>query len=283
MSLSAQDSRLAKIGRLLLWEGRVSRGRLINEFDLSDTRASEWLREFREAYADWLRWDSKQRAYVATAVAYKRVGEVWRDTLTPMLAEMLTPCAGSASGEPSIVPWDFNRPDPLFFSRVNLAIADRLQVSAFYKSIGHPEPHARTIEPHSLMLAGRRWRARGYCIETGDFRDFVLGRMSNLRVLPTSQSVDPATDTAWFTTVPVHFVAHPKLTYGQQLVVRDEFFRGTGGWTEHCRASQVKYLIQELHAATSPEVQIPPEYSLAVEGVDDLSRWLGPNEDMSPT
>ncbi|MBJ7263085.1 MAG: WYL domain-containing protein [Burkholderiaceae bacterium] len=39
------------------------------------------------------------------------------------------------------------------------------------------------MEPHSLVQAGRRWHMRGYCLETGDFRDFVLGRIAKLNML----------------------------------------------------------------------------------------------------
>ena len=277
VSLQGSEGRIAKIGRLLLWEGRVSRGRLITKFDLSDTRASEWLREFREAFPDWTRWDAKRRAYIATPLAYKRAEDLGRDTITPMLAEMLTPYAGPGPVEPGVVPWEFHQPSPLTFSRLNIAIADRLQVQVVYRSMTHPAAHPRTIEPHSLMLAGRRWHVRGCCIETSCFRDFVLGRMSDVRVLPTPRTVDPGTDTAWATIVRVRFVAHPKLTPEQQLVVRDEFFRGTGARIESCRGALVSHMIQELRAAIDIERQAPPDYQLAVDNIKECRPWLVPN------
>lgn len=68
--------RLAMLKLLLIWEGRLNRGRIMGLFDLSSNWASVWIREFREQYPDWLSWDTKTRSFHATPTAYK----AWRAT-----------------------------------------------------------------------------------------------------------------------------------------------------------------------------------------------------------
>lgn len=77
------------MGRILLWEGRVSRSRLISEFGLSPIRASEWLRDFRETHPDWVTWDSKLRADVATATAYSAAERAANGPQTDTIGAML--------------------------------------------------------------------------------------------------------------------------------------------------------------------------------------------------
>ena len=277
VSLDGQDSRNAKVGRLLLWEGRVSRGRLMQEFDLGPVRASQWLRDFREGHSNWTRWDPRRREYIATPVAYQQADALARQKRTAFLAEMLSPYAAAEVEEFSVVPWDLQHPSAHTFSRLNIAIADALQVAFSYASMGHPELHARTVEPHSLVLAGRRWHVRGYCLETGAFRDFVLGRMRDVRVLDTARNVDTTTDQAWSVIVKVRIEAHPALSPAQQVVVRDEMFRGAASRVEHCRGALLQYMLQELRVAVDPDKQRPPEYQLAVSNPKECKPWLFPN------
>ena len=68
-----QDERLERVARLLIWEGRLSRARLMEQFGLSGTRASEWLKEFREARPEWVEWDTRLRSLVTTRAAYRAI------------------------------------------------------------------------------------------------------------------------------------------------------------------------------------------------------------------
>ena len=279
MTLQGDQSRIALIARILLWEGRVGRSRIASEFGLSDVRASQWLREMREAYPRWTRWDSRQRKHIATPSLYADVAKMSRGLLTPFLRMVLTPSSSGDPGAPvySVVPRYIQAPNPLIFAQLHMAISDARQVQFTYASMGHPEPHIRTLEPHSLVLAGRRWHARGYCVEKGDFRDFVLGRMHETKVLDADRTADPGDDVAWNTIVPVSFVAHPQLTLEQQQVVRDEFFWGTAARMENCRGALVAYLIQELRASIDQERERPPDFQLFVENIKECKRWLFPS------
>jgi hypothetical protein len=274
MTIEGRQARNAKVGRILLWEGRVSRSRLVVEYGLSPIRASEWLRDFRESFPDWVVWDSRLKADLATSRAYVDAERAAKTSLPVSVNEMLVPYAPNAPGKPLTISWDFVQASPRTFSRLNLAIADRLRVKFLYSSMSNPEPHERTIEPHSLLRAGRRWHVRGYCLQRQSFRDFVLGRMSKVNLLSESSVADVAADAAWSKILQVRLVAHPKLSTQQQLVVRNEYFNGAAARTESCRAALLNYMVQELMAATNLARQVPPDYQLAVDNSEECRQWL---------
>lgn len=273
MSVEGRQVRNAKVGQILLWEGRVSRSRLIAEYGLSPIRASEWLRDFRESFPEWVAWDSKLKADQATSRAYADAERADASVRSPISA-MLVPYAPGAPGKPLSIAWDFAHPSARTFSRLNLAITDRQRVKFVYCSMNHPEPHERTIEPHTLLRAGRRWHVRGYCLHRQDFRDFVLGRMSKVQLLPEPSEADIAADHAWSKVLRVRLIAHPRLSAAQQLVVRNEYFSGASARVESCRAALLNYMVQELMAATNPDRQVPPDYQLAVENTGECRQWL---------
>lgn len=274
MSIEGRQERDAKVGRILLWEGRVSRSRLIAEYGLSPIRASEWLRDFRESFPDWVVWDSKLKANLATSKAYSDAERAAKAARPSAISTMLVPYAPDAPGRPLSISWDFAHTSPRTFSRLNLAITDRLRVKFLYCSMNNPALHERTIEPHSLLRAGRRWHVRGYCLQRKAFRDFVLGRMDKVQLLSEPSEVDIATDDAWSTVIRVRLIAHPELSAAQQLVVRNEYFNGASARVESCRAALLNYMVQELMVATDVARQVPPDYQLAVENTEECRQWL---------
>lgn len=274
MSIAGRRERDAKVGRILLWEGRVSRARLISEYGLSSIRASEWLRDFRQSYPDWVAWDSKLKADVATSIAYADAERAANASQPNDISAILVPYAPNVPGKPLSISWNFAHISPRVFSRINLAIVDRLRVKFIYGSMNNPEPHERTIEPHSLLRAGRRWHVRGYCLHRQDFRDFVLGRMSKVTLLTEPSLADVASDAAWSTVLQVRITAHPGLSPAQQLIVRNEYFNGASARVESCRAALLNYMVQEIMAATDVSRQIPPDYQLAIENAEEFRQWL---------
>ncbi len=274
MSIEGRRTRNAKVGRLLLWEGRVSRARLIAEYGLSPIRASEWLRDFRESFPEWVSWDSRLKADVATAMAYTEAECATKSSRPTDIDAMLMPYAPDTPGRPLSISWDFVHTSPRTFSRLNLAITDRQRVKFQYCSMTHPDLHERVIEPHSLVRAGRRWHVRGFCLLRGDFRDFVLGRMRKVQLLDQHCQADATGDVAWSTVLKVRLVAHPRLNLAQQLVVRNEYFDGASARVESCRAALLNYMVQELMAATDVARQLPPDYQLAVENTEECRQWL---------
>lgn len=277
-----EKNRYKVMRRMALWEGRLSRGRLMDILGLSGIRVSQLLREVREETPDWFEWDCKSKSYFVTPAAYKKAqAELKVGTSDLSLAAYLAEAdihadLAPGAGLVSVAPWGFSQVNPNTFSRIRLAAEQGMRLKMEYRSMRTPEPHPRTVEPHSLVQAGRRWHMRGYCLETGDFRDFVLGRIEKLTMLDQKAESTVAQDTIWNAVVKVRIQAHPKLTPGQQELVNSEYFDGTVARVHSCRGALLPYLIQELRLAMDVAKELPPEYQLAVENFDEVHEWLFP-------
>jgi hypothetical protein len=268
--------------RMALWEGRLSRGRLMDILGLSGIRVSQLLREVREENPNWLDWSNKSKSYYVTDAAYKKTGAELKAGVSDLglaayLAEAdiyadLDPGAGSVT----VAPWSFTHVNPYVFSRVRLAVEQGTRLELKYRSMRTPEPHQRTIEPHSLVQANRRWHMRGFCIETGDFRDFVLGRIAKISIADQKSETSVTDDAKWIAVVKVRIQAHPRLSPNQQDLVRSEYFDGTAARVHNCRGALLPYFVQELRLALDVSKELPPEYQMAVENVEEVRKWLFP-------
>lgn len=285
-SRTAADSpeqRLQLLTDLLTWEFRLSNQRLRALFGISAVRASEWIRELREQHPDWLNHDTRSRSYTATAVLYRGGrSHTDRQSRGESLARYLNlvglPHAPdtSTSGLWAAFP-DISLPDPAIFANLSDAINCSRVVAATYRSMGNPEPHIRTLSPHSLVKVGRRWHVRAYSRENEGFRDYALGRIVSL--IPREEPADYGAedDTGWMTMVKVRLLAHPLLSPEQQEVIRFEYLNGTAARVDTCRGALVPYFIQDVRAATSPDMQQPPDYQLAVENIEEIRKWIFPS------
>lgn len=249
---------------------------------LSGIRVSQLLREVRDENPNWFEWDNKSKSYYVSDAAYRKTNVELKAgsselSLAAYLAEAdIHADLDPGAGQVTVAPWSFSHVNPHVFSRVRLAIEQGTRLKLEYRSMRTPEPHQRTVEPHSLVQAGRRWHMRGYCLETGDYRDFVLGRIAKISMLDHKAETSVADDAKWTTVVKVRIQAHPKLTPGQQDVVRNEYFDGTAARVHSCRGALVPYLIQELRLALDVSKELPPEYQMAVENDEEVRKWLFP-------
>ncbi|MCL2160867.1 MAG: WYL domain-containing protein [Betaproteobacteria bacterium] len=275
--------RLATLRLLLIWEGRLNRGRLMELFDLGTNWASVWIREFREQHPDWLTWDTKTRSFHATPSAYK----AWRTSDSRRLADVslaqylalvgLPYAATKAMPEQGALlaafP-DLSTPSPQHFAVLSEAIRLGRTVQLIYRSMQNPKPHQRVISPHSLIRAGRRWHVRAFCDTRQNFRDFALGRIADSKMLAIPSSRSEQDDEAWMAHVRVRLIAHPDLTAEQESLIRFEYFDNTSARVETCRGALVSYFIQDVRAATDIKKQRPPDYQLAIANLEEVKPWL---------
>ncbi len=282
-----KEKRLSGMRRIALWEGKLSRARIMELHDLSGVRASQWLREFRDTYPTWLLLDTKSKSYVATEALYDDAdAEMKRDpsadvgllSLSAYLPEtrVATDDAGSALGGIAVSPWELSHVGPKVFSRMRMAIEQRTQLQLSYTPQGTMETRKRTIEPHSLVRGGKVWHVRAYCNDTERFTNFVLGGISKVRMTGKRAESSAANDSSWSQVVKVRIVAHPGLSSQEQDIVRRECLSGSIARVQACRGAMVPYFVHELHLAVDTATQLPPGYRLAVAAPEGIERWLSP-------
>lgn len=282
MDLSQQ--RLATLELLLLWEGLLNRSRLSSVLGVGDIRASQLIQEFRDQNPQWLNWNTKSRSYHATHKAYVDAdrSEFTRDRAESLarylnLVGLPYVTGDTETHSPICAAFpDLSTPAPDIFAALSQAIRLRQSVEITYRSMREPAPHKRTISPHHLVRAGRRWHVRAFCSTNQDFRDYALGRVVKVSSLNTPQEQAEDNDAAWNKIVPVRLTTHPDLSREQEEVIRFEYFAETSARVVSCRGALVGYFVQDVRAATDIKKQRPPEYQLAVANMDEVSKWLFP-------
>lgn len=268
---SLADERLRDIELLLLWEGAVGNARLRELFAVRIGQASLLLKRYRECYPRSCVWDSKLRMYVAVQRHLRaKLSDGTLDEYLALLSRSQTP----ESDVLHTVQRNLTGVAPAVFAVLHRAANTATGARLTYRSMTNPEAHERTLFPHSIVCAGRRWHVRGYVVETGDFRDFALGRIVGAEALPVASPTPATADTAWSTTVTLRVVPHPHLTESQRQVVSVEYMNGKPHVDLPTRAATVHYLLQELRIAINPESEQPPEYQLCVERPDEVAVWL---------
>lgn len=276
MANKLDPQRLRQLELLLRWEGLVGNARLRELFGLSSIRASQWLREFREAQPRWTLWDSIARSFIVTTEFYRDTIAESSWALDQYLSLVGLPTAMKAGSQHVVVDAfpDITTPNPEIFAVLSRASRFNRAVEITYRSMREPKPHKRILSPHSIVHAGRRWHVRAYCESNNEFRDYSLGRISQAKLLEQPSQFLKQDDTEWLTEVPVKLIAHPDLTHEQQSLIGFEYFDNTSARTTTCRGPLVKYLIQDVRAAIDVKNQKPPEYLLAVGNSKEIVSWL---------
>ena len=275
------QQRLTLLELLLVWEGRIYRSRVCELFGIGLPRASQWIKEIRDLNPTWMQWDSKSRSYFVTADFYKRYTKASQASISESLSRYLSMVGlpyASALDDGTGVMWSatpsITAPSPKTFASLGHAIRQAKAVDIEYMSLSEPAPHRRTIHPHSLVLAGRRWHVRAYSETNQEFRDYALGRILEVKPLTRPSDRTRFDDPDWNTKVKVRLVAHPELSPEQARVIQAEYFNGTSSRVETCRAALVPYFIQDIRAAMDTEAQHAPEYLIAIENAREVSKWL---------
>jgi predicted DNA-binding transcriptional regulator YafY len=114
------------------------------------------------------------------------------------------------------------RIDPFVLRAVVFAMRGRESLDVVYQSMSRPEAGRRVIEPHALAYDGFRWHTRAFDRESGEFRDFVLGRLSKPKARAKANS-RPEDDIEWQTFVDLVIAPHPDLTSAQSKAIAIDY------------------------------------------------------------
>lgn len=266
---SGHQERLKAVETLLLWEGRVSRPRLGELFDMHGSVLSRDMAAYADLAPDNCEYDTGARGYVVTPYARAQLTKGQFSEYEALVGTLAL--RGLRAGVELVSAQQHAthiQHGP--FSRIHAAIRDGKQIQIEYRSLNNPEAHERTIRPHAFIQAGPRWHIRAYCDRAKEFRDFNLGRIS--RVDDPAHSLLPRAedDQAWDTLTTLRLIPHPHLDAAQAQLVRDEYMAGTVARVFEVRLPVSKYLVQAYRAAIDTSRQLPPDFILAVYKPSEL-------------
>lgn len=259
------ERRLSFIEDRLFWLGQISRADVVRRFDVSMSQASGDIGRYVELNPKGVDYDRSAKRYVADASfrpviskpdAHRFLGELRLVEAGLMTVEQTT--AGFAPAF-AATPLPERRIDAFVLRTVLQAIRGRLTVEALYQSMSRPEPVRRTLEPHALAFDGYRWHARAFDRESGQFRDFVLGRLTKTR-LGSAGSISGDQDADWNAFVELEIAPHPALTEAQARAIALDYGIEKSSTTLSVRRALLFYALKRLgldqdHTARPPSVQ----------------------------
>ncbi len=247
------DRRLEFIDFRLRWDGRLNRADLVAFFGISVPQASLDIAKYLELAPDNLVYDRSARVYLV-ASKFKPV----YDTSSPsrLLNELLAHAAGVVGDESSFIGWRAPVgyvPTPgRTLSADTLAVLLRAVregrvVQLVYQSMNAENPEPRLISPHAFAHDGFRWHVRAYCPKHQAFRDFVIARMSDVKLGDLAAELGAEKDVEWHTEVTLELEPHPRLSAAQKRAVELDYGMTNGVVSFKCRQALLFYALRHLH------------------------------------
>jgi predicted DNA-binding transcriptional regulator YafY len=245
------EQRLVFIEERLFWHGEVNRGDLVCHFGVSPSQASKDIARYLGHAPDGLTYDRSAKRYVA--------GDGFRPVLAVpdaagFLGALRLVDLGMRPREErprgTVVPFDAapipeRMVDPYVLRAILFAIRDRTGLTVAYQSMSREEPVRRKICPHALAHDGFRWHARAFDMESGEFRDFVLGRIGQPKA-DRRVSTPPRDDHDWQTFVELVIAPHPGLTPPQRRAIALDYGILRGSIRMRVRRALLFYALKKL-------------------------------------
>jgi hypothetical protein len=274
----SQERRLEFIDFRLRWDGRLNRTDLVHFFGISVPQASLDIALYEELAPGNLAYDRSARVYLP--------GPQFRacyPTSSPQryLHELLTSEGGTSP--PSASPLGYRPPvtalpqlsrtlDVDVVVALQRSIRDHLGLRVLYQSMSHAEPQVRSITPHAFAHDGHRWHVRAHCEARAAFRDFVLGRILEVRGT-RAPSADAAQDRAWHSMLTLELIPHPKLPLAQRKAIAFDYGMRDGALTLSCRQAFAFYMLKHLHLQPVAAAGLEPhEHQIVLKNWRQVAR-----------
>lgn len=258
----SQERRLKFIDFRLRWEGKINRTDLKDFFRISLPQASADLSRYTDLAKGNLAYDPRQKSYVKTD-AFSPVFS--RANSRTYLNELLAVNTGLIDKRSSYVGWMPELGVAAVPSRgfdggaltlLVEAIRDKRTAFVHYQSMDRPEPTERLLSPTALAFDGLRWHLRAFCHLRNDFRDFVIGRLSLVRLdgLSTVTAVD---DRQWNRQLTLVLAPHPALTDARRRAIEMDYAMVDGTTTFTCRHALLFYTLRRLRLDEPEQLERP--------------------------
>lgn len=226
----AQTQRMAFFESKLLWEGRVNRKDVCNQFGVTKNHLTRDLKEYRKNYPENIEYDVSTRAYVIRDTFKPQFTNGTAEEYLSLLRsyslsnnkEMLLSEMGSIVSCATL-------PEPNGNVSLNIlktilrAIHNDKCALITYQSFSSERSKPRKIWPHSLVWVDGRWHVRAYDQERAKHIDLVLVRIikANLDNTPLPENADY--DAGWEETIEIKIEPNKILPISHQLIIANEF------------------------------------------------------------
>jgi predicted DNA-binding transcriptional regulator YafY len=159
---------------------------------------------------------------------------------------------------------------PTVLRTIAIAIRRHEAVEICYQSMSSPEPQWRWIIPHALGFDGFRWHARAFCEQSGQFKDFVLSRVSETKQSRPAED-QAAKDTAWHDVIELEIGPHPELSLNQKRVIELDYGMQNGRVVIPVRKALLFYALKRLGLDTDPAARKPQDQQIVLLNKDAIA------------
>jgi hypothetical protein len=274
-----QRDRLAFIELRLRFIGEIRRQDLVVRFGIQAAAATRDIAQYKEIAPHNLDYDPKGKVYVR--------GEWFRPAFEFPAERVLTWLSqGFGDGEPLRLkalircesPGLLSKPDLEMFSVLTRAIYKKIAVEISYRALSSGLT-TREVVPFALADDGLRWHVRAYDRHSGEFRDFVLTRIADARLVPDRPEEREMSDqdNQWNRIVELELVPHPANVQHPDTIEADYGMEG-GVLRIRIRAALVGYLLRrwnvdctENHSLKGAEFHLWLRNHLSLVDVANLS------------
>lgn len=274
----SQRDRLAFVELRLRFIGEIRRQDLVARFGIQAAAATRDLGQYKELGPRNMDYDTKGKVYVR--------GQWFRPVFDFPAERVLTWLSqGFGDGEPSrlrsLVTCDGSalstNLDLEMLSVLTRAIHKKTAVEISYHALSSGLT-TREIVPFAFADNGQRWHVRGYDRRSGEFRDFVLGRLDQARIV-TGNVADherPDQDIQWNRITELELVPHPANVQHPDTI-EAEYGMENGVLRMRVRAAMAGYLMRrwnvdctEDHSLKGAEYHLWLRNRQALYGVTNL-------------
>lgn len=260
----AQKQRLAYIDFKLMFTSSVTRNEIIQRFECGTAAASRDLALYKELAPKNLTYNTTDRRYVVEANFKPLFNHDPRKTLVKLANEISD--GFDAIGDtkfPVEAPSALNIPDLMIVARISQAIFQNKAINIIYTSLSSGSA-SRDIVPHSIIDNGLRWHVRAYDRKSGEFRDFVLTRITKATVKSgiSKENENKEQDKEWNTFISLELVPHPK-NIQHPTAIELDYGMVDGKMTIKTRAALIGYLLRRWNVDCSDNAELnSSEYQL---------------------
>lgn len=225
----AQRQRLRFLEARVLWEGKVNRSDVCEQFDVTPNHVTREIGDYRHYFPRNLLYDPTARAYRPSDRFEAKFGTGQPDeylALLKMHATNPSVMIEAELGTPTpcdVIPEPRARFSQVVLRTVLHAIHEDHGVSITYQSFSRDEVVDRDIWPHAVAWTGDRWHIRAYDSRRGDYIDIVPQRITKAKPLDALLPDEAGDDLEWEETETVEIVPNPELTERQQAMVAQEY------------------------------------------------------------
>ncbi|QKE41934.1 MAG: WYL domain-containing protein [Ferrovum myxofaciens] len=273
-----QRDRLAFIELRLRFLGEIRRQDLVTRFGIQAAAATRDIGQYKDIAPRNLDYDTRVKVYVRS--------DWFRPAFEFSAERVLTWLSlGFGDGEPSRLRSLVACEGSTLSSHLDLEMLSVLTRAIYKKSAVELSYRAlssglttREFVPFALADNGQRWHVRGFDRRSGDFRDFVLNRIADVRLLagPVQEHETADQDIQWNRIAEIELVPHPANVQHPDTI-EAEYGMQNGVLRMRVRAAMAGYLMRrwnvdctEDHSLKGTEFHLWLKNRQALYGVTNL-------------